>query len=91
MSADRRARPRRRRRADDREAVRRLTLRVGIAAAGLNAGLFLVLGLSELGMGGMDAAIVSAITGILPHGVQPLSSAPSPTPGGRPVVTTGGS
>lgn len=76
---------------DDRDAVRRLTRRVGIAAACLNAGLLLVLGIGDLGMGGVDAAIVSAVTGLLPHGVQPLSSAPSPSPGGRPVVITGGS
>lgn len=92
VSAERRARPRRRRRAEDRETLRRLTLGTAVAAAGLNAALFLALGISELGPGGVDAAIISAVAGLLPGGrLQPSAAAPSPAPGQTPVLTSGGS
>ncbi|HEV2029746.1 MAG TPA: hypothetical protein VGS16_14660 [Candidatus Dormibacteraeota bacterium] len=54
VSAERRARPRRRLRpAEERGLLRWLTIAVAVAATGLNAVLFLQIGASQMGPGGL--------------------------------------
>ncbi|MHB8587783.1 MAG: hypothetical protein ACYDA0_02895 [Candidatus Dormibacteraceae bacterium] len=92
VSAERRARPRRRLRpADERALLRRLTIAAAVAAVGLNAALFLQTWFSQMGTGEVQDAIVSAVGGLFPgSGLQPPSQLPSPSPGGG-VATSGGS
>jgi hypothetical protein len=88
IDADRRRR--RRKSGDQRETLRRLTATAAVAAAGLTAILFAQTG--QVGPGAVDSAIVSFINAFLPTaGLQPPSQAPGPSPGARPIVTTGGS
>ena len=92
LSEERRARPRRRLRpAEERGLLRWLTIAVALAATGLNAVLFLEIGAGQLGPGGVQDAIVSAIGGLFPGtGLHPPSRLPTPSPG-RGVATSGGS
>jgi hypothetical protein len=92
VSAERRARPRKRLRpADERGLLRWLTIAVAVAATGLNAALFLQIGFSQMSPGEVQDAIVSAVSGLFPgSGLQPPSQFPSPSPG-RGVATSGGS
>ena len=65
---------------------------VAVAAVGLNAALFLQTGIAQLGPAGVDQAILSVINVFVPGtGLRPPAQGPSPAPGIRPVVTTGGS
>ena len=82
----------RRRAADQRETLGRLTVATAVAAVGLNAVLFLQTGIGQLGQAGVDQAILSVINVFAPGtGLRPAAQGPSPSPGVRPVVTTGGS
>jgi hypothetical protein len=82
----------RRRAADQRETLGRLTVATAVAAVGLNAVLFLQTGIAQLGQGGVDQAILSVVNAFMPGtGLRPPVQGPSPSPGVRPVVTTGGS
>ncbi|MHB8610955.1 MAG: hypothetical protein ACYDAL_00810 [Candidatus Dormibacteraceae bacterium] len=92
LSAERRARPRRRLRpADERALLRRLTIAAAVTAVGLNAALFLQAWFTQAGPGELQDAIVSAVGGLFPgSGLQPPSKLPSPSPG-RGVATSGGS
>jgi len=92
LSEERRAKPRKRlRRAEERGLLRWLTIAVAVAATGLNAILFLQIGASQLGPGGLQDAIVSAIGGLFPGtGLHPPSQLPTPSPDSG-VVTSGGS
>jgi hypothetical protein len=90
VDADRRKR--RRRVANERAAVRRLTATAAIAATGLGVGLFVQTAIAWNGAGGIQGAIVSVIGTFLPGaGLQPSSQAPGAAPGATPVVTTGAS
>jgi hypothetical protein len=90
IDADRRKR--RRTPGDQRETLRRLTVTVAVAAAGLNAVLFAQTGIGQVGPGAFENAIVSFINAFVPGApLQPPAQAPSPGPGASPVVTTGGS
>jgi hypothetical protein len=92
VSPERRARPRRRLRpAEERGLLRWLTIAVAVAATGLNATLFLQIGLGQMSPGEVQDAIVSAVSGLFPgSGLQAPSQLPSPSPG-RGVATSGGS
>jgi hypothetical protein len=90
VDADRRKR--RRRVANERAAVRRLTATGAVAATGLGIALFVQTGVAWAGPGGMQSAIMSVLSTFLPGaGLQPPAQTPSPAPGAAPVVTTGGS
>jgi hypothetical protein len=83
---------RRPRPADQRTTLRRVTVGVAVAAAGLNVVLFLQTGIRQLGPGDFQNAVVSAIAGLCPGtGLRPAAQAPSPAPHATPVATTGGS
>lgn len=92
LSEERRARPRKRLRPDEeRGLLRWITITVAVAATGLNAVLFLQIGASQLGPGGLQDAIVSAIGGLFPGtGLHPPSQLPTASPGSA-VVASGGS
>ena len=90
IDADRRKR--RRRIGNQREALRSLTVATAIAAAGLNAVLFVQTGVGQVDAGNVDGAIVSFINGLFPRsGLQPPSQAPTTAPRASPIATTGGS
>jgi len=77
---------------DQRETLGRLTAAAAVAAVGLNAALFLQTGIGQLGPAGVDQAILSIINVFVPGtGLRPPAQEPSPSPGVRPVVTSGGS
>lgn len=85
-------RRKRRRATDQRQTLGRLTAATAVAAVGLNAALFLQTGIGQLGPAGVDQAILSVINALVPGtGLRPPAQGPSPSPGVRPVVTTGGS
>lgn len=85
-------RKRRRRPADQRSTLRRVTVSAAVAAAGLNAVLFAQIGIAQSGPGAVQDAIISAVAGLFPRGgLQPPAQAPTPAPGTNPVATTGGS
>jgi hypothetical protein len=89
IDAERRRRPRHPR--DQRQTLRRITVTSAAAAVGLNALLFAQTGISQLGPGELQSAIVSAISAFFPGtNLRPPSQSPSPSPGPA-VVTTGGS
>jgi hypothetical protein len=82
----------RRRAADHRETLRRLTVASAVAAVGLNAALFLQTAVGQLGPAEVDRTVLSVLNAFLPGStLQPPAEAPSPAPGAGPVVTTGGS
>jgi hypothetical protein len=82
----------RRRAVDQRETLGRLTVATAVAAVGLNAVLFLQTGIANVGQAGVDQAILSVVSAFMPGtGLRPPVQGPSPSPGVRPVVTTGGS
>jgi hypothetical protein len=84
-------RRKRRRAADQRQTLGRLTAATAVAAVGLNAALFLQTGIAQVGPAGVDQAILSVINALVPGtGLRPPAQGPSPSPG-RPVVTTGAS
>jgi hypothetical protein len=63
-----------------------------VVAVGLNAVLFLQTGIGQLGQAGVDQAILSIISVFAPStGLRAPAQSPNPSPGVRPVVTTGGS
>ncbi|HSP08507.1 MAG TPA: hypothetical protein VLU92_02790 [Candidatus Dormibacteraeota bacterium] len=85
-------RKRRRRPADQRATLRRVTVSAAVAAAGLNVVLFAQTGLEQSGPGAVQDAIISAVAGLFPRGgLQPPAQAPTPAPGTNPIATTGGS
>src|SRR4030088_641995 len=89
IDVERRRRPRQPR--AQRQALRRITVTSAAAAVGLNALLFAQTGVSQLGPGELQSAIVSAVNAFFPGtNLRPPSQTPSPTPG-TPVVTTGAS
>jgi hypothetical protein len=89
-STERRRNPRRA--TDQRESLGRLTVATAVAAVGLNAVLFLQTGIGQMGQAGVDQAILSVINAFMPGtGLRAPAQGPSPSPGVRPVVTTGGS
>jgi hypothetical protein len=83
---------RRRRPADQRATLRRLTASAAVAAASLNAILFVQTGIEQSGPGDFQNAIIAAIGGMFPRaGLQPAFQTPTPATGATPVATTGGS
>jgi len=89
IDADRRKTPRR---PGDRqrETLRRLTVTAATVAVGLNVVLFVQTGATTVSTGSIDSEIVAFIDGLFPGStIHPSSQVP--TPGGRPVVTTGAS
>lgn len=85
-------RKRRRRPADQRWTLRRVTVFAAVAATGLNAVLFAQTGIEQSGPAAVQDAIISAVAGLFPRGgLQPPAQAPTPAPGTNPVATTGGS
>jgi hypothetical protein len=83
---------RRGRPAGQHAVLRRITITTAVAAAGLNAALFVQAGLEQIGPGDFQNLIVSTVYGLFPGaGLQPASQAPTPSPGATAVATTGGS
>jgi len=90
IDADRRKR--RRRITNQREALRQLTVGAAVAAAGLNAVLFVQTGVDQSGAAAVQDAIVSVVNGLFPGaGLKPPANQPTPSPNARPIATTGGS
>jgi hypothetical protein len=82
----------RRRPGEQRAALRRITITTAVAAAGLNAALFVQAGLEQVGPGDFQNLVVTTIHSVFPgSGLQPASQAPTPSPGAAAVATTGGS
>jgi broad specificity phosphatase PhoE len=83
---------RRRRPRDQRAVLRRITITTAVAAASLNAALFVQAGLEQVGPGDFQNLLVTTIHSIFPGaGLQPASQAPTPSAGAPAVATTGGS
>jgi hypothetical protein len=95
LSADelKRLRRSRRRRADQQDTLRRVTVIAVVAATVLNGALFAQTGLGSVSAGDVEGAFLGLIGAVLPGGGG-LQSAASPTPVGgstTPVVVSGGS
>jgi hypothetical protein len=72
--------------------LRRITVGVAVAAAGLNAFLFLQTAAGSLGAGDPTQAIVSLIRAVFPEsGLAGPGGSPSPAPGATPIAISGGS
>lgn len=85
IDAERRRRPRRI--ANQRDALRSLTVTATVAAVVLNAALFVQTAATQVGVGDVDQAILSVIGVLLPGSVRPPNEAPVPTPTPAVAVT----
>jgi hypothetical protein len=73
-----------------RATLRRVTVGAVVLAVGLNVGLFVQTGISQVSAGSVDGQIIAFINGLFPGStVHPPAQAP--TPGTNPIATTGGS
>ena len=70
----------------DADRVRRATGLVTAGAIGLGGVLFIQAGVSSIGVDELDQQVISIISALLPG-----TSAPAPSPGGTPIVVSGGS
>jgi hypothetical protein len=85
-------RKRRRRITNQRQALHQVTVGTVLAAAGLNAVLFVQTALDQSNPGDVQSAIVSAVQGLFPGaGLRPPASPPSQSPNTKPHAVTGSS